>query len=69
MSQCRITLNGEPREVPADLPVRAVVALLTPAPEGVAVAVNGWVVARGRWDSDRVQDGDAVEVVRAVQGG
>jgi sulfur carrier protein len=69
MSECRITLNGEPRTVAASLPVRAVVALLTPVSAGVAVAVNGWVVPRGRWNTDRVQDGDAVEVVWAVQGG
>jgi sulfur carrier protein len=36
---------------------------------GVAVAVNGTVVPRSRWDDTILAAGDAVEVVTAVQGG
>jgi sulfur carrier protein len=36
---------------------------------GVAVAVNEAVVPRHDWTSRPLEDGDVVEVVRAVQGG
>jgi sulfur carrier protein len=36
---------------------------------GVAAAVNGAVVPRGRWPSLLLGDGDRVEVLTAVQGG
>jgi sulfur carrier protein len=64
-----ITVNGEPREVAAGTTLAAVVATLTAAGSGVAVAVNGQVVPRGAWPSTRLGDGDRVEVLTAVQGG
>jgi sulfur carrier protein len=36
---------------------------------GVAVAVNGEVVPRAEWASRRLEHGDRVEIVGAVQGG
>jgi sulfur carrier protein len=42
---------------------------LAPDAQGVAVAVNGEVVMRGEWKARALCDGDAVEIVRAVQGG
>jgi sulfur carrier protein len=64
-----ITVNGEPREVSAGTTLDAVVASLTHAGSGVAVAVNEEVVPRGAWPSRRLGDGDRVEVLTAVQGG
>jgi sulfur carrier protein len=36
---------------------------------GVAVALNGEVVPRAAWPETRLSPGDAVEIVRAYQGG
>jgi sulfur carrier protein len=36
---------------------------------GVAVALNGAVVPRAAWSATRLSPGDAVEIVRAQQGG
>ncbi|HVY58408.1 MAG TPA: sulfur carrier protein ThiS [Xanthobacteraceae bacterium] len=36
---------------------------------GLAVAVNGMVVPRAAWADTRLQPGDAIEIVRARQGG
>jgi sulfur carrier protein len=36
---------------------------------GVAVALNGAVVPRAAWGDTRLSSGDAVEIVRARQGG
>jgi sulfur carrier protein len=66
-----VTVNGEAREVPVGATVAAVVEQLSGAPQGrgVAVAVAGEVVPRGRWETTRLSEGASVEVVAAVQGG
>lgn len=69
MSTCRITVNGTSREVPRMTSLPSVVAELTDATTGIAVAVNSEVVPRSRWADTLLQDGDAVEVITAMQGG
>jgi sulfur carrier protein len=69
MSTCQITVNGTTREVPRMTSLPAVVAELTDATTGIAVAVNSEVVPRSRWVDTLLQDGDAVEVITAMQGG
>jgi sulfur carrier protein len=65
-----VTLNGEPREVPADATVATVVSMLGAAGgRGVAVALGGEVVPRGDWEATPIADGAQVEVVAAIQGG
>jgi sulfur carrier protein len=67
----RVVLNGERREIRDQASVRDAVAA-TGVPEegrGVAVALDGEVVPRGRWDDVVLAEGQRVEVVRAVQGG
>lgn len=67
----RITVNGRETEVDPGAPLADVLRRLDieDTTEGVAVAVNDSVVPRREWPSRRLQDGDAVEIVRAVQGG
>lgn len=36
---------------------------------GIAVALNGEVVARSRWETTTLADGDKIEVLVAAQGG
>lgn len=36
---------------------------------GVAVARNGHVVPRSRWETTDLEDGDRLEIVEPVQGG
>lgn len=62
----RITLNGEPTELPDGTTVAALLGCET---GGRAVAVNAEVVRRADHATTRLTDGDAVEVVTAVQGG
>jgi sulfur carrier protein len=64
-----IVVNGEPRELAAGINVNDVVAQLTDAPRGIAVAVNGTVVPRGAWAHTTLGDADNIEVLTAVQGG
>jgi sulfur carrier protein len=64
----RLTVNGVSRDLPGEPTVAALVAALTPARRGVAVAVNGEVVPRSTWPDRNLSDGDRVEVLTAAQG-
>jgi sulfur carrier protein len=64
-----IVVNGRAFELADSATAAAAVQLLTSAPSGVAVAVNGQVLRRSAWDSTPLADGDQVEVLTAVQGG
>ena len=64
-----ITLNGKPREIEERQAVPDLLRTLDVQPTQVAVAVNGEVVPRSTWAGVCVEDGDVVEVVRAVGGG
>ncbi|HEY8980661.1 MAG TPA: sulfur carrier protein ThiS [Streptomyces sp.] len=64
-----ISVNGEPREFDAGTVLEGVVRTLTPAPSGVAAALNETVVPRARWATTALAEGDRVEVLTAVQGG
>jgi sulfur carrier protein len=64
-----VTVNGTPRDLPADLTLADLVGQLTQSPKGVAAAVNGEVVPRRAWPATALAERDEVEVVTAVQGG
>lgn len=62
----KILLNGEEHVVP---PGTSVQSLVESRPTGIAVALDGEVVARSQWASTSVEDGSVIEIVTAVQGG
>jgi sulfur carrier protein len=66
-----VILNGQRAELEDHASVaEAVTAAGAPAEgRGVAVAVDGEVVPRGRWKSTELHEGQRVEVLQAVQGG
>jgi sulfur carrier protein len=66
-----VTVNGERRELAAGATVASVVELLdvTPGARGIAVALDGEVVSRSRWQQAELEDGASIEVVAAIQGG
>jgi thiazole synthase len=67
----RVSINGEPRELPDGATVTEAVRLSGAAADGrgVAVALDGEVVPRGEWAGTIVREGQRVEVLQAVQGG
>ncbi len=64
-----IQVNGTEREVPDNATVAQMLAALAVPCRGVAVAVDGTVVARTDHERTVVPDGAEVEVLTAVQGG
>jgi sulfur carrier protein len=67
----RVELNGNPAELePGATVVDAVDATgADPERRGVAVAIDGEVVPRSKWETTALEDGQRVEVLHAAQGG
>jgi sulfur carrier protein len=66
----RLTVNGVAEEVTATTVAQLLAARgVDPAARFLAVAVNGAVVRRAIWDETALSAGDAVEIVRPLQGG
>ena len=65
----QVTVNGAPAELPEDTTVAALVARHGRGHDRVAVARNGDVVPRSRWDSTDLAAGDRLEVLAPTAGG
>lgn len=65
----KASVNGETRDLPEELTVGALLELLGAPRGGVAVARNDAVVRRSDYDRRTVEDGDRIEIIRAVAGG
>jgi len=64
-----ILLNGEPKEIAANLAVAGLIAELGLTPERLAIEVNRRIIRRADWPSTTLAEGDKVEVVHFVGGG
>jgi sulfur carrier protein len=64
-----IELNGEPRTLPRDTTLEALIAELGLRPESVAVELNRELVTRARRGLTLLADGDRLEIVTLVGGG
>jgi sulfur carrier protein len=66
-----VRVNGAAREAasPALLDLLLDLGVEPERRSGVAVALNGAVVPRGRWAETALAPGDELEVIGAVQGG
>ena len=65
----KIRLNGEHREIDAELTVEDLLTKLDYDAEQVAVAINEQFVPRPLHFQTTVKEGDRVEIVGPVQGG
>ena len=69
----RLNLNGEERVITcrdlAELWRTETAELELANPKGFAIALNGVVVRRDAWAATPLNEGDRVEIIRAMQGG
>jgi sulfur carrier protein len=66
----RLKINGVDEEVAAATVAQLLAARgIDPTARFLAVAVNGAVVRRAEWQQSPLSAGDAVEIVRPLQGG
>ena len=64
-----ISVNGEPRTVPANQSVSTLLDWLKIATDRVAVELNKSIVRSRDWEKTIVPDGSQIEVVEFVGGG
>jgi sulfur carrier protein len=64
-----LTVNGTPRQLADGTTLAELLDAEVGATRGTAAAVDGEVVPRGKWTSFVLVDGQAVELLTAVQGG
>ncbi len=65
-----IRVNGEERPLQASVLADLVRQMgFDPDRPGLAAAVNGELIPRGRWSEQSLSPGDSVELVGATQGG
>lgn len=65
----KVTINGEPREIPAGLSVPAMLEHLKLRADRVAIERNLDVLPRHLWRQTMVAEGDRYEIVQLVGGG
>lgn len=69
MNQLRLTLNGDPRTVPAPMTLAELLTHLGLDPRMVVVELNREIVRRPRLGQVDLREGDTVELVHFVGGG
>ena len=67
--QITVTVNGTPGSWASGTHLDRIVAEVSTARTGIAVAVGDAVVPRAEWSGWLLADGDVVEILTAVQGG
>lgn len=65
----KISVNGDPYEVPGDCTLTRLLAILEMQDRRVAVAINRGIVPRTRYHTVAIEDGDRIEILEAVGGG
>ena len=61
-----ITINGQPRQLPAAFTVSGMVEALGLAPTQVAVERGGAIVPRSAWEKTVLAEGDVIEIVKFI---
>ncbi len=69
LAMISIRLNGESREIPSQLNLRALLLHFSIDPDRVAVEMNRSIVRKPDWEKTQVTDGAEIEVVQFVGGG
>ena len=65
----KATINGELRDLPEGLTMEGLLAHLETPERGIAIARNDRVVRRAAFAQEHLQEGDRIEIIRAVAGG
>ena len=69
VQRIQITLNGEPRALPAPATLADLVEALDQPPQALATAVNGQFIARAQRAQHTLREGDAVFTFQPITGG
>lgn len=64
-----ISVNGQKKSYPRPLTIHELLVALEIDPKSVAVEKNLKIVARAEVQTETIQEGDVVEIIRLVGGG
>ena len=64
-----LTVNGRPEPLPSPATLEGLVDALNLGGQRLAIEHNGAIAPRSLWPQTAVNEGDAVEIVRAIGGG
>ncbi len=65
-----VELNGAPKSLKDDTTLLVLIRdVLEENPNGIAIAINGSVISKSKWETTLIHDADRIELVRATQGG
>lgn len=65
----KASINGEEHELPEGLTVAQLLVQFDAPERGIAVAKNDRVIRRSTFERERVEEGDRIEIIKAVAGG
>lgn len=65
----KASINGEEHDLPDGVTVAQLLQHVRAPERGIAVAKNDRVVRRAAFDEERINEGDRIEIIRAVAGG
>ena len=65
----QISINGEIKEIAADINLIQVLQYFSLPSERIAIELNRAVVRKKDWENIKVSDGDKLEVIHFVGGG
>ena len=64
-----VDINGETRDIPESVNLRALLELLSLSGQRVAVELNKEVIRRSDWENVFVANNDRIEIIHFVGGG
>ena len=65
----KIFVNGTPTEIPLDLNIYMLLDQLDVQKKHIAIEVNENIIFKTDWESTKLEEGDKIEIVKAIGGG
>jgi sulfur carrier protein len=65
----KVSVNGEIKEIEANLNVNELIEVLEYKTKGFAVAINTTFVSLKTYENTIINDGDSIDILAPVQGG
>lgn len=65
----KVSVNGEIKEIEANLNINQMITALNYKTKGFAVAVNTTFISIKSYEETIIQDGDTIDILAPVQGG
>lgn len=68
-SLVKIFVNGTPTEIPLDLNIYMLLDELGVQKKHIAIEINENIIFKTDWESTKLEEGDKIEIVKAIGGG